>query len=133
MSDHAQNPRSIPFAVYSSQGLIPSPKAGKSALHEHTGAGTGTTIAAGVVTFNEMDSGKFRVWYDEILFLHSAEGEFELDYDGKTHPMKVGDVAWVRAGSTVVYRARGGSATLFYAVNPSDWLLRRPAPRVAAS
>ncbi len=127
MTDQSQNAASIPFAMFSSQGLIPNPEPGKSALHEHTGMKTGTTIAAGFVTFNDMDSGKFRVWYDEILFLHSAEGEFEMDYDGKTHPMKVGDAVWVRAGSTVVYRARGGAATLFYAVNPSDWLQRRPA------
>jgi ethanolamine utilization protein EutQ (cupin superfamily) len=126
MADQSQHAFSIPFGVFSSQGRIPSPEAGKTALHEHTGVRAGTTIAAGLVTFNDMDSGNFKVWYDEILFLHSAEGEFELDYDGKTYPMKAGDVAWVRAGSTVVYRARGGAATLFYAVNPSDWTLRRP-------
>lgn len=126
MTDRPTTPLSIPFATFSSQGLVPTPKPGASGLHEHTGVRTGTTIAGGLVTFNDMDSGEFTVWYDEILFLHSAEGEFEMDYDGKTHPMKVGDLAWVRAGSTVVYRARGGPATLFYAVNPADWTLRRP-------
>lgn len=132
MPEELQRLPSVPFAVYGSEGHMPDPPPGGSALYEHLGARSGATMAGGLVTFNDIDTGEFKVWYDEILFLHRAQGEFELEFEGKAHPMKEGDVAWVRAGTKVVYRARGGAATLFFAVSPADWAHRRPTQSTGA-
>lgn len=121
------NAPSPPFEVYGADGLFPSVKAGGMELSEHIGARTGATIAAGQVTFNDIDTGPFTLWYDEVLFLHATTGSFELEYDGAIRPLVVGDMAWIRSGTTVTYRSVGVS-NLFYSVTPADWTHRGTLP-----
>jgi ethanolamine utilization protein EutQ (cupin superfamily) len=125
MSEDAATKVTVPFAFY--EGRIPTPAPGKSEILEHTSERTGATMSTGLVTFSDLETAPWTVWYDEVLGLHSLDGEFEMECDGKRYPMKVGDFVWVRSGTTVIYRARG-SATLFYAVTPADWVARgRPS------
>lgn len=111
-------------AVYSSEGLTPTPSPGQSGLHQHLGHETGATMAGGLVTFRDITF-PWTVWYDEILMLHRLDGEFELEFGGRVHAMQPGDVAWAPAGTCVTYRARG-EAVLFYAAAPSNWQDLRP-------
>lgn len=127
MTSSIGNSASEPFAVYNTGGVFPAAGPRNMAIAEHIGAKTGATLAAGQVTFTDIDTGPFKLWYDEVLFLHATTGSFELEYDGKVHPLAVGDAAWIRAGSTVVYRSTG-SSMLFYAVTPADWTHRGDLP-----
>lgn len=128
MPDTPVSQVSNPFEVYASAKVIPAPPAGQLVMKEITNTTTGATISGGFLVIRDTVSPPFTPWYDAVLLLHACEGEIELEYDGTAKPMSVGDVAWVRSGSTVVFRVRGGTATLFYSVTPADWRWRSPDP-----
>lgn len=90
---------------------------------------TGARIASGVVYFKDCDI-PFTLWYDEVLICHAVEDSFEIQVGDVVHPMVAGDMIWLPAGTALHYRSKGTS-TVFYAVTPSDWAKRRPAPPAA--
>jgi ethanolamine utilization protein EutQ (cupin superfamily) len=125
MSDNTKRKPAAPFEFYS--GHIPPGKPGSSDLVEHTNGKTGATLSTGLVTFMDCETAPWQLWYDEVLAVHSMDGEFSIDFDGVPYPMKVGDFVWIRAGSKIVYRSKGRT-TLFYACTPADWAERgKPA------
>jgi ethanolamine utilization protein EutQ len=85
---------------------------------------TGARIASGVVYFKDSEI-PFTLWYDEVLICHAIEESFEIVVEGVSYPMMPGDMMWLPAGTSLIYRSKG-TATAFYAVTPADWAKRRP-------
>lgn len=126
MTDARAREVSNPFEIYETGHLVPNPSAGDRATNEVTNTTTGATIASGFYVLRDIVSPPFTPWYDTILFLHACEGELDIEYGGSVRRIAVGGVAWIRAGSTVVFHAQGGASTLLYAVTPADWRFRAP-------
>jgi ethanolamine utilization protein EutQ (cupin superfamily) len=126
MMDDSTGKVTAPFTFY--EGRIPDPPAGSLEILEHVSEKTGGSMAGGIATYNDYQSAPWTVWYDEVVALHATDGAFEIDYDGITYKMNVGDFIWIRANTTVVYRSRGKS-TLFYAAVPADWQARGVPPK----
>ena len=96
-----------------------------SSTHEHVGARNGTSIAGGVVFFNDAEI-PFTLWYDELLICHAVEESFHIVVDNQPRQLAPGDMIWLPAGTSLIYRSKG-TATAFWAVTPPDWADRRPA------
>jgi ethanolamine utilization protein EutQ (cupin superfamily) len=82
------------------------------------------SMAAGVVYFKDSNI-DFKLWYDEVMFCLSVEEKFEIVVDGVENDMKPGDMMWLPAGTSLIWRSKGTSAAIF-AVTPPDWAARRP-------
>ncbi|GLS36688.1 hypothetical protein GCM10010869_22790 [Mesorhizobium tianshanense] len=95
-----------------------------SSTNEFTSDETGARIASGVVYFKDAEI-PFTLWYDEILICHAIEDSFEIVVDDVSYPLTPGDVIWLPAGTSLIYRSKG-TATAYYAVTPADWAKHRP-------
>jgi ethanolamine utilization protein EutQ (cupin superfamily) len=109
--------KTVPFAVFGRRAVA-NPQPGAAEVHMHAGPESGTSLGGGIAIFNAMDSGSYTVEHDEFLFVLDIEGELEIDHDGVTHSLAVGDTVWIASGSVVTYRAIAGAATMFFALRP---------------
>jgi len=82
------------------------------------------SMAAGVVYFKDSDV-DFKLWYDEVMFCLSVEESFSIVVDGVENFMSPGDMMWLPAGTSLIWRSKGTAAAIF-AVTPADWAARRP-------
>lgn len=95
-----------------------------SAISQRVDARTGASIAAGTICFRDSEI-PFTLWYDELLFCHQVEDRFEIVLGETVHSMAAGDMIWLPAGTSLIYRSIGGTVC-FFAVSPGDYEDRQP-------
>jgi ethanolamine utilization protein EutQ (cupin superfamily) len=113
------------YHVFRFSDIKPSFTPRGSSTHEQVGARNGTSIAGGVVFFKDAEI-PFTLWYDELLICHAVEESFHIVVDNQPRQLAPGDMIWLPAGTSLIYRSKG-TATAFWAVTPPDWADRRPA------
>lgn len=100
----------------------PAPPAygpGGSAVSQLIDGRTGASMAAGTACFQDSEI-PFTLWYDELLFCHEVEDRFEIVVGEAVHSMHTGDMIWLPAGTSLIYRSKG-STVCFFAVSPGDY------------
>jgi ethanolamine utilization protein EutQ len=125
MNDLVATQPSGSVAHYKLSDLKPAPFSPRGAsTNELMNDDTGARIASGIVYFKDCEI-PFTLWYDEVMICHAVEVEFEIIVGDATYPMKPGDMMWLPAGTSLVWRSQGTS-TAFFAVTPADWAKRKP-------
>ncbi|MGX7874654.1 hypothetical protein ACVDG5_019475 [Mesorhizobium sp. ORM6] len=125
MNHRASAQASETVAHYRLSDLTPAPFSPRGAsTNELMNADTGARIASGIVYFRDCEI-PFTLWYDEVMICHAVEEGFEIAVGDATYPMKPGDMMWIPAGTSLVWRSKGTS-TAFFAVTPADWAKRKP-------
>lgn len=125
MNERATNPPSERVAHYKLSDLKPAPFSPRGAsTNELMNDETGARIASGIVYFRDCEI-PFTLWYDEVMICHAVEQTFEIIVDDVPYLMTPGDMMWIPAGTSLVWRSKGTS-TAFFAVTPADWAKRKP-------
>jgi ethanolamine utilization protein EutQ (cupin superfamily) len=96
-----------------------------ASTHELMNHATPASMAAGVVYFRDSEI-PFTQWYDEVMICFAVEEAFAIVIDGVENRLNPGDMMWLPAGTSLIYRSRGTS-TAYFVVTPADWSERRPA------
>ncbi|RWK43426.1 hypothetical protein [Mesorhizobium sp.] len=125
MNDRSLARSTESVAHYRLSDLTPAPFSPRGAsTNELMNADSGARIASGIVYFRDCEIA-FALWYDEVMICHAVEEEFEIAVGDAIYPMRAGDMMWIPAGTSLVWRSKGTSMA-FFAVTPADWAKNRP-------
>ncbi|MDQ7249774.1 hypothetical protein [Dongia sedimenti] len=119
-----KEPADAKYHVFKFSDIKPNYTPRGSSTHEQVHSRNGASIAGGVVFFKDAEI-PFTLWYDELMICFSIEESFAIVVDGQAHALTPGDMIWLPAGTSLIYRSKG-TATAFFAVTPADWADRRP-------